>query len=170
MTSSPTPHHRDGSTSVAGDAPATSSRPRRLRAVLGVTVAAVAAFVAAFIWYVLFADTVMRAQGQDPEAMAAAPPAGLLAVEFARTWIVAAIVASLLTLPTRRSLSRAVGIAFLLWLGFPAMLLLGSVMWENVPPIVAIVHAGDWLLKLVLMTTIVSIVMPARPATEGGRS
>ncbi len=33
----------------------------------------------------------------------------------------------------------------------PVALLTGSIAWEKVPPITAAIHAGDWLLKLLLI-------------------
>jgi uncharacterized protein DUF1761 len=42
-----------------------------------------------------------------------------------------------------------------LWVAFPAVLLAGSVMWENAPASRAVIHAGDWLLKLVAIALIV---------------
>jgi hypothetical protein len=44
-----------------------------------------------------------------------------------------------------------------LWLGFPFVLLTGSMMWEKVPAVTAMLHAGDWLLKLVVISVIVGL-------------
>ncbi len=44
-----------------------------------------------------------------------------------------------------------------MWIGFPVVLLAGSVLWEKVPPKLATIHAGDWLLKLLAVTIIVSV-------------
>jgi hypothetical protein len=44
-----------------------------------------------------------------------------------------------------------------LWLGFPFVLLTGSMMWEKVPAVTAILHAGDWLLKLVVISALVGL-------------
>ena len=41
----------------------------------------------------------------------------------------------------------------LIWV-FPAMILLGSVVHEDVPLMLAAIHAGDWLAKLLLMSAI----------------
>jgi hypothetical protein len=41
-----------------------------------------------------------------------------------------------------------------LWLGFPVVVLAGSVFHEHVPVPLAALHAGDWLLKLLAITTI----------------
>ncbi len=45
----------------------------------------------------------------------------------------------------------------LAWIGFPVILLTGSVMWENVPWKLAAIHSGDWLVKLLLMSVILSV-------------
>jgi hypothetical protein len=52
------------------------------------------------------------------------------------------------------STGSALSLALLLWVGFPLILLTGSVLWENVPAKLAALHAGDWLLKLILMSAI----------------
>jgi len=44
-----------------------------------------------------------------------------------------------------------------LWLAFPVILLLGSVVHENVPWQLAALHAGDWLVKLLVVSLIVGI-------------
>lgn len=50
----------------------------------------------------------------------------------------------------------AVHIGLFLWIGFPVILLTGSVLWENIPWKVAAIHAGDWLVKLLVISVIVS--------------
>jgi len=40
---------------------------------------------------------------------------------------------------------------------FPVVLLTGSVFHERVPPRLAAVHAGDWLMKLVVIAGIVTV-------------
>lgn len=44
--------------------------------------------------------------------------------------------------------------AGILWPGFPMPLLSDSVMWQNVPLELAFIHAGDWLIKMLLMSVI----------------
>jgi hypothetical protein len=53
-------------------------------------------------------------------------------------------------------LSGAVGLGALLWV-FPAAILLGSVVHEGVPLALASIHAGDWLVKLILIAAIVGV-------------
>ncbi len=44
-----------------------------------------------------------------------------------------------------------------MWLGFPVILLSGSVIYEKVPWKLAASHAGDWLRKLLLIAIVVSL-------------
>jgi hypothetical protein len=44
-----------------------------------------------------------------------------------------------------------------LWAGFPPVLLTGSILWDKVSPVTALLHASDWLLKLVVISVIVGL-------------
>ena len=44
-----------------------------------------------------------------------------------------------------------------LWIGIVVVLLIGSVYHEKVPVKLAAIHAGDWLLKLVVIAIIVGV-------------
>jgi hypothetical protein len=48
-------------------------------------------------------------------------------------------------------------LGLVLWIGFPVVLLVGSVYHEKVPPRLAAIHAVDWLLKLLAIATIVGV-------------
>jgi hypothetical protein len=49
------------------------------------------------------------------------------------------------------------------------MILLGSVVHENVPLSLAAIHAGDWLVKLLLMTLILGVWPIGRGRSKGIR-
>jgi len=127
---------------------------------LAVLVATVVVFVLGWLWYspLLFFKPWMRARGMDPDAaMAGAKmPAGKLVIELIRCFVLAYIIAIFLS---GRGVSGWMGAAhfgLLLWIGFPVVLLTGSVIWDNVPTKVAAIHAGDWLVKLLVIPTILS--------------
>jgi hypothetical protein len=44
-----------------------------------------------------------------------------------------------------------------LWIGLPVVLWVGAVMWERIPPRLAAIHAGDWLLKLLVIAVLVTL-------------
>jgi hypothetical protein len=128
---------------------------------LAVLVAAVAAFVLGWLWYspLLFYKPWMRLRGLDPvAAMANAKmPAGKLLIEFARCFVLAYVIARFVALLGITSALVAVHFGLALWIGFPVILLTGSVLWDNVPWKVAAIHAGDWLVKMLVIPIIVSL-------------
>src|SRR6266576_1734899 len=127
---------------------------------LAVLVAAVAVFVLGWLWYspLLFYKPWMRLRGMDPvAAMAGAKmPGGKLLIELARCLVLAYMIAFFMALLDVSSWTGAVHLGLLLWFGFPVMLLTGSVLWENIPWKVAAIHAGDWLVKVLVIALIVT--------------
>ena len=153
----------------------------RLSMIARIVVAAVAAFIASSAWYMVFGVAVMKLRGVEPDAASAmSVPASLMLAELARNLIVATMLAHLAAALKIIDLRGAARLGFLLWFGFPAMILTGSVMWENVPWMLAAIHAGDWLIKLPLIAAILSIGLrrtescateqPATAALNQGRS
>jgi hypothetical protein len=128
---------------------------------LAVLVAAVVVFILGWLWYspLLFFKPWMRARGMDPAAaMAGAKmPGGKLVIEFLRCLVLAYVIARFVALIDIRHLwLGAVHFGLLSWIGFPVILLVGSVLWENVPWKVAAIHAGDWLVKTLVIPIIVT--------------
>jgi len=128
---------------------------------LAVLVAAIVVFVLGWLWYspFLFYKPWMRARGLDPAAaMAGAKmPAGKLVIELVRCIVLAFVVAHLIGALGISSWMIGAHLGLLLWVAFPVVLLTGSVIWENVPVKVAAIHAGDWLVKLLVIPIIVSV-------------
>lgn len=127
-------------------------------AVIGATVAA---FVLGWLWYspLLFFKPWMRLRGMDPvAAMAGAKmPMGKLVIELLRCFVLSYIVARFVALLGVSSWMGAVHFGFFVWLGFPVIILTGSVLWENIPWKVAAIHAGDWLVKMLVIPIIVTV-------------
>jgi nitrate reductase gamma subunit len=115
-------------------------------------VAGVAGFAAAFGYYMLLAQR-LRELGSNA-ATAGRQPGWVPVVELAKHLLVAAVVVGL---AARAGVTSAVDGALLgtaLWLGFPVVLLLGSVVHEKVAWRLAALHAGDWLAKLLIIGAI----------------
>jgi hypothetical protein len=128
---------------------------------LAVLVAALAVFVLGWLWYspLLFFKPWMRLRGLDPvAAMATAKmPVGKLFIELGRCLLLAYVIARFVALLGLTSWMGAVHFGLFLWIGFPVILLAGSVLWDNVPWKVAAIHAGDWLVKMLVIPVIVSV-------------
>ena len=121
---------------------------------LAVVAAAVAAFVASSVWYAVFGNATMELSGIG-QATAAdmANPAYTALFVVAQSLVVAFMLSYFVARLGTAGPKDAVRLGFLVWI-FPAMILLGSVVHENVPWMLATIHAGDWLLKLLLMAVI----------------
>jgi hypothetical protein len=118
-----------------------------------------AAFVVSFFWYspLLFGNAYMELRGLDPAAVGTAPPIAKIASEIARTLVLALVLAHVVTRAGIKDWKSALGFGVVLWIGFPAVLLAGSVLWDDVPVLLAAIHSGDWLVKLLLMTTVFAV-------------
>jgi hypothetical protein len=124
-----------------------------------ILLSAVAAFVLSYVWYSVFAEQMVRLHPLSPGTPAAMmrPPAWKMGAEIVRSLILAFVLARLVRGLGVSTGPGAAGLAVLLWIGFPFVLWTGAIMWENVPVELAAIHAGDWLLKLVLVTVIVAV-------------
>ena len=120
-----------------------------------IVAASVAVFVVSSVYYVLLSGRL--AELSPVYADTSRPAAWKIAQEPVRALVTAIVVAGLTRLLGIVDLAGAVQLAIALWIGFPAMLLAGSVIHENVPPMLAAIHAGDWLLKLLIVGVLVSL-------------
>ncbi len=124
-----------------------------------ILLSAVAAFALSFVWYSALAEPMLRMHPVSPATAAdmVRPPVAKMLAEIARSLILASVLAWLVGRLGVSTWTSAVWLAVLLWVGFPFVLWAGAIMWENVPLELAAIHAGDWLLKLVLISVIVGV-------------
>jgi hypothetical protein len=123
---------------------------------LAVVAAAVAAFVAAAVYYGALGDRL--ASVSEAAAEGAQPAPWELAVELLRCLLLAAVVAGLAAQGGIDEWAGGLALGLALWVGFPLVLWVGAVVHENVPVKLAALHGGDWLVKLLLVSVIVSVV------------
>jgi hypothetical protein len=122
-----------------------------------VAVAAVAAFAASSVWYTVFGNEMMELRGIDQATAAEmATSAWTILFVVVQSLVVASMLAYFVVHLGIVNWKGAVHLGALVWV-FPAMILLGSVVHENVPLMLAAIHAGDWLVKLLLMTVILGV-------------
>jgi heme/copper-type cytochrome/quinol oxidase subunit 2 len=124
---------------------------------LAIVVAAGAAFVVSAVWYTVFGNAMMELRGMDP-ATAADTGTSVWTMLFvvAQSLVVAFMLAYFVAHLGVADWQGAVRVGALIWI-FPFMILLGSVVHENVPLMLAAIHAGDWLAKLLLLAVLVSV-------------
>jgi len=134
-----------------------------------VGVAAVAAFAMASLWYspLLFGKLWMELRGLDPTAMAGMKmSAGKVLGEFGRELAVTYVLARFVALLGAVDWKRAVSLGLWAWIGFPATLLAGSILWDNVPWKLAAIHGGDWLVKMLLITSTLGLWRRGEPQSS----
>jgi hypothetical protein len=122
---------------------------------LAIAVAAVAAFIVSGIWYGVFGSQL--AELHPAYADSGSPSAKDVIVELARNLVVGIVTAGLIEQIGIDDWAQAALLGFALWIGIAVVLLIGSVYHEKVPVKLASIHAGDWLLKLVVIAIIVGV-------------
>ena len=136
---------------------------------LTVLAAAVAAFVVSSVWYTIFGNAWMELRGINPATAAnMRMPAWTMLFVIVQSLVVAFMLAYFIGHLGIIDWKGAVRLGALVWV-FPAMILLGSVVHENVPLSLAAIHAGDWLVKLLLMTLILGVWPIGRGRSKGIR-
>lgn len=122
---------------------------------IAVATATVAAFFVSSTYYALFSTKMATLRGADSAASTAPPAPSKLAAEVLRSLVTATAVAAVIARGQIDTASGVLLLAVIVWLGFPVTLLAGSVLWEDVQPRLAALHAGDWLVKLVAVAAII---------------
>ena len=123
---------------------------------MAVAVTAVAAIATSSVWYIVFGKARIELLGKEPGASVdtTKPQPARMAVEIVRTLVVTCVLAHFVVLLGITGWVSAVKLGLWVWIGFPFMILVGSVLWDKVPWKLAAIHAGDWLVKLLVMAII----------------
>jgi len=121
---------------------------------LPVLVATIAAFVSGATYYAVLGEQLAAAS--DAAAASEQPPPWKLAVELLRCLIVAVVVAGLASQGEIHDWIGGLLLGLALWIGFPFVLWTGAMLHENTPWRLALIHGGDWLVKLPLVAVIVT--------------
>jgi hypothetical protein len=121
---------------------------------LAVLVATVAAFVSGGAYYAVAGERLAKVS--SAAASAAQPPPWTLAVELLRCLVLATVVAGLASQGGIGGWTGGLLLGLALWTGFPLVLWIGAVIHESTPLALAAIHAGDWLVKLLLVGAIVA--------------
>jgi len=123
--------------------------------VLAILVATVVAFLLGSAYYFAFAD---RLAAVSEAARSEQPPAWqLVVVELVRNLVLSSMVGVLAAMADVETLAGGVLLGIGLWVGFPLVLWTGAVFHERTPWRLAVIHGGDWLVKLLAISVIVSV-------------
>lgn len=119
--------------------------------VVAVLVAAAAAFVLGGAYYGVAGDVTSGAAPSRPTAMTAA-------VEVVRCLVLAVVVTVVVAGMDVDTWYGGLALGAVLWVGFPLVLFTGAIYHEGTPGRSAATHAGDWLVKLLVMGVIVALM------------
>lgn len=123
---------------------------------LAVGAGTVAAFLIGFVYYGV-AGVPVPADGVRSGSVAR--PGWLLpVVELARNLVLAAVVIGVAAAADVSSAGGGLLLGLVLWVGFPLVLWTGAMFHEHVPLRTALVHGGDWLLKLLAIGLVAGLL------------
>jgi hypothetical protein len=123
--------------------------------------AAAAPLLTASIWYSIFGAVWVRLSGVDPST-ALHPSVWVILGQVGRN----AVVVIALTVLARRmgavSVREVVALALVVWFGFQAMSVLGSVLHEGYPFALYLIHIGDALQTTLVMAVLIGLAQRRR--------
>lgn len=122
-----------------------------LLAVLGATVVA---FVLSSTYYIALGDQLATV---SPAAAGEAAPPWMIAAELLRSLVVVTVIAGLASQTETDEWTGGLLLGLALWVGFPLVLWAGAMLHERTPWRLAAIHAVDWLIKVLVVTVIVSV-------------
>lgn len=126
-----------------------------------IVAAAIAASLIGYVWYHprVFGTLWMRLNNVSPEMAERGARRRHLytALGLVANLVAAGILRMLLGGAGMTSVPNAARIGFLLWLGFVAPILLGSVLWEHRSVSLYLINAGYWLVALIAMSIILVV-------------
>lgn len=122
---------------------------------LAILAATIAAFMSGATYYAVFGEQL--AEVSDAAAAGGQPPPWKLAVELLRCLIIAAVVAGLASQGGIDEWTGGLLLGLALWIGFPFVLWTGAMIHEDTPLKLAVIHGGDWLVKLLVVALIVTV-------------
>jgi amino acid permease len=119
-----------------------------------ILVATVVCFALGAVYYAVLGTRLAELSGTAGSDVKAPPWA--LVVEVLRCLVLAAVVAGLAAHARVDGLTGGLVLGLILWIGFPVVLWIGAIVHENIRWRLAAIHAGDWLVKLLVVGAVVS--------------
>lgn len=122
-------------------------------------VALIAAIAVSSIWYspLLFGKLWRELNSANPAGPAdTAIHAWKILIDLVREFVVIYVLARLISSLGIIDWRAALKLGFWVWLGFPVQMLVGASLWDNKPWALDLIHAGDWLMKMLLIAFILA--------------
>ena len=126
---------------------------------LAILVATVASFILGMLWYspLMFGNIWLKLMGFSPAKIKAGKKKGMGKVmffAFLGTLVSSYILAQFLKIANAVTIKDGLQVGFLIWLGFTATTMLGSVLWEGKPVKLYLINAAHGLTSLLVASAI----------------
>jgi hypothetical protein len=124
-----------------------------------VIVTTLAAFAFSSVYYMVFGKARMKLLANEPGATAdvSKVPVWKVLLELVRSFVVTLVMAHVIVLARIAGWLDAAQLSIWIAIGFPVMILMGSVTWDKRPWKLAAIHGGDWIIKLLLIAVILGV-------------
>jgi hypothetical protein len=119
-----------------------------------VLVAAATTLVTSALYYVVFGDAWLTLRGLDPNTADVTPQPWQMVGQLVHNLVIALALAYLLARLEVRTRRDALRLGLVIWVGFQAAAVAGSVLHENYPLGLYLIHVGDSLQATLLMSFI----------------
>ena len=126
---------------------------------LAIVAALLAAAAVSSVWYspLLFGKQWRELSGMSPAAAANTTiHAWKILIDLVREFVVIYVLARLTNGLRIADWKGALSLGFWVWLGFPVQMLVGASLWDNKPWMLDLIHAGDWLMKMLVIALILA--------------
>jgi hypothetical protein len=122
---------------------------------VAVVVTGFAAFILSGIWYspMVFGPIWMKYRTIAPSEF----PEWTMVFAPLRELIASYVIALLLMRLSLTTWKSAVKLILLLWFAFHAVGMAGAILWDHMAWQLGMVHAGDWLMKMLFMAVVLSM-------------
>jgi hypothetical protein len=138
--------------------PAMTNEPAKV-SYPAIGVAVIAAIVVSSIWYspLLFGKLWMQLNDTNTAVTANTTfHMWKVLIDVVREFVVVYVLARFVNSMGITDWKGALKLGFWVWLGFPVQMLVGASLWDNKPWMLDLIHAGDWLIKMLLMAVILA--------------
>lgn len=122
---------------------------------VAVLITGIVAFILSGIWYspAVFGPIWMKYRTIAPPDF----PEWTMAFAPLRELIASYVIALLIVRISITSVRSSINFILLLWLAFHAVGMAGAILWDHVAWQLGAVHAGDWLMKMIFMTVVLTL-------------
>lgn len=124
-----------------------------------IIIATAAAFLLGLLYYVLLSNQVKKSRsltGKIDVKHKTFTIVGMI-FDFIRTFVVGLFIAYAVSFLNLLYINQAMLLAIWLWIAFPVVLFVGLVIHDKFPVRLAVIHSIDWLIKLLVITSILTL-------------